>query len=761
MIGERVSHYRILEKLGGGGMGEVYKAEDIKLRRTVALKFLPVYFSRDEDAKQRFIYEAQNASSLDHPNICIIYEIDEIKDLTNIAAGRLFIAMAFYEGETLKKKIQRKSLNLSDVIDIAIQVARGLAKAHHQGIIHRDIKPDNVMITNDGIPKIVDFGLARLAGKTAITRPGITMGTLSYISPEQIQSRKIDQRTDIWSFGVMLYEMMTGELPFKGEIDQAVIYSILNEAPETFRIIIPEQLKKIIYRTLEKNPQNRYPNMEEVIIELQAVEKEKSYLQPIKPKISIAVLPFKNMSEDRNQEYFCDGMSEEIINALTTVKGLRVIARTSSFAFKGRNLDIREIGRKLNVEMIVEGSVRKTEKRLRITAQLINVSDGCHVWSEKFDRAMEDVLMIQDEISLLIVKKLKIELMEEEKNKLMEHGTDNLEAYNLYLLGNFYMFKHTKADLEKAIEYYNKAVEKDNQFLMAYNGLVRGYGDLIYYYYSTHGITYYHSFFEKILACAAKVADNLIRIEPDSIYTHLTLAAYNLNFTWNWETAKTELEKVNQIDPDNDNLHHLLSVYYFYTTDFKNAILEMELAQRDDPFKAEYIFRLGLYYLRARKSDEARRQFLMLIELDPGNYFGYWMLAQTYVLDSNFEKGIELLNKAHGLSNEDEFVLADLGRAYALAGNRKDANEILEKLKLRDKQEPLHPYTFASLYSALDQLDEAFKWTEKTFEEKDPAILHLLGSEGLDNLRKDPRFIKILKKYGFDKYIDTKELKSV
>ncbi|HSR18268.1 MAG TPA: protein kinase, partial [Ignavibacteriaceae bacterium] len=612
MIDQIISHYKILEKLGGGGMGEVYKAVDIKLSRIAALKFLPIYLSRDYEAKQRFIHEAQNASSLDHPNICTIYEIDEIKNLTSKTAGRLFIAMAFYEGETLKEKIRRGLMTPADAIDTAIQVARGLAKAHQQGIIHRDIKPDNVMVTNDGIAKIVDFGLARLTGRSQITRPEITMGTLSYISPEQIHSsNKIDHRTDIWSFGVTLYEMLTGELPFRGEIDQAIIYSILNEAPEPLRINIPEQLKKVIYRALEKNPLDRYQSMDEVVTELQAVEKGKGPVQTEKPRISIAVLPFSNMSEDDTQEYFCDGMAEEIINALTAVKGLRVIARTSSFAFKGKHFDIREIGRKLNVEMIVEGSVRKTEKRLRITAQLINVSEGCHIWSEKFDRTLEDVLSVQDEIALLIVDKLKIELLEDEKNKLTAHGTDDLEAYHLYLLGSFYMFKHTKADLEKAIEYYNKAAEKDNQFLMAYYGLVRSYGDLIYYYYSTHGITYYHSIFEKISASAGKAVDNLIRIDPDSIPTHLTLASYNLNFTGNWETAKAELEKMNQFDHDNHLMHHLLSIYYFYTADFKNAILEMKLALRDDPFQAEYIFRLGLYYLRAGKSEEARGQFLM------------------------------------------------------------------------------------------------------------------------------------------------------
>jgi serine/threonine protein kinase len=349
MEGKIVSHYKILEKLGGGGMGEVYKAEDLKLKRTVALKFLPMYFSRDEEAKRRFIQEAQTASSLDHPNICTIYEIDETKDFPDKALGRLFIAMAYYEGETLKKKIRPRLMNQNNVIDIATQVAKGLAKAHQQGIIHRDIKPANVIVTNDGVVKIVDFGLARLASKSEITRPEITMGTLSYISPEQLQGKQIDHRTDIWSFGVILYEMLTGELPFKGEIDQAIIYSILNEAPEPFKFTFAEQLKRIIQKSLEKNSEDRYQNMEEVISELQVVEKETEPIQLEKAKPSIAVLSFRNISDDEEQEYLCDGMAEEIINALTRIQDLKVIARTSSFMFKKKDMDIREIGKQLNV----------------------------------------------------------------------------------------------------------------------------------------------------------------------------------------------------------------------------------------------------------------------------------------------------------------------------------------------------------------------------------------------------------------------------
>jgi eukaryotic-like serine/threonine-protein kinase len=743
MIGSVVSHYKILEKLGEGGMGEVYKATDLKLNRMTALKFLPAYFSKDEDAKQRFIHEAQNASSLDHPNICTIFEIDETRDSSNTAAGRLFIAMAFYDGVTLKQKIQQRSMSPSDVIDIAAQVASGLAKAHQRGIIHRDVKPENVMVTNDGIAKIVDFGLARFAGRTGITRPGITMGTLSYISPEQIQGKKVDHRTDIWSFGVLLYEMLTGELPFRGEIDQARIYSILNEAPEPLRIRVPEKVKKVLHRTLQKDPRDRYSSMEEVITDLKTLEVEGGHPRTEKPKTSIAVLPFKNMSEDRSQEYFCDGMAEELINALTAVQDLRVIARTSSFSFKRKQIDIREIGRKLNVEMILEGSIRKTENRLRITAQLINVSDGSHLWSGKFDRTLEDVLALQDEISLLIVDKLRIGLMADERSKMTSHGTDNLEAYNLYLLGRFNEAKHSRPCIERAIEYYRKAIDKDEKFLMPYFLIAANYGSLM---------AYYHSLSEHVARSAADVVERVQRIAPDSIPAHLALANYHLNFTRDWDTARMELEKLKELKPDNESVHQHLSIYYFYVGDFDKAILEAELGRKNDPLRVESIVRLGVCYLRARKTREARQQFLLVTELEPDFYLGYWLLGQTDVLDSHCERGIELLTKALALSNEDEYILADLVRAYALAGDKGNALQRLDRLISRNQAEQLHPYTFVSPYCALGRLDEAFQWMEKALEQRDPAFVNLFTAESLDTLRADPRFGKLLTKFGFEKY---------
>ncbi|MGD8979881.1 MAG: serine/threonine-protein kinase, partial [candidate division WOR-3 bacterium] len=367
MIGETISHYRILEELGGGGMGVVYKAKDIKLKRNVALKFLPHDLTRDRTAKQRFIKEAQTASSLDHPNICNIHEIDETKD------GQLFICMACYEGETLKRTIEKGPLDIDRIIDITLQVAQGLVKAHSKEIVHRDIKPANIFITEDGHVKILDFGLAKLVGKSSLTKTGTATGTVAYMSPEQASGEEVSYQTDIWSLGAVLYEMLSGIQPFKGDSWEAVVYAILNNEPQKIRLSrpdTPDALQTVVQRMLQKNPQRRYKNVDNLINDLEPIKNKTAVATaPItdeeRPSASIAVMPFLDMSPRKDQEYFCDGMAEELINSLTHIKDLRVVARTSAFSFKNKNLDVRDIGRKLNVDTVLEGSVRKAGDRLR------------------------------------------------------------------------------------------------------------------------------------------------------------------------------------------------------------------------------------------------------------------------------------------------------------------------------------------------------------------------------------------------------------
>ncbi len=465
MSNKTISHYKILEKIGEGGMGVVYEAEDTKLRRTVALKFLPKELTTDPEARERFIQEAQAAGALDHSNICTVYEIDEVD-------GQTFIVMAYIEGQNLKDRLKSGFLEIEDALEIVIQVADGLREAHEKGIIHRDIKPANIMLTAKGQAKIMDFGLAKLAWGVDLTKTATIMGTVAYMSPEQAKGEKVDHRTDIWSLGAMLYEMLSGERPFKVTHDQAVLYAILNGNPipiTTIRKEIPQELEKIIKKSLEKDPKNRYGDISDMLADLKSVSRIS--LSTMSDIPSIAVLPFVNMSADPENEYFSDGLAEDLINALTKITDLHVVARTSSFAFKGEKVDIREIGQKLNVDHLLEGSVRKVGNRARITAQLIKVKDGYHLWSDRYDRDMEDVFAIQDEITGKIMHKLSVALDVREKRP-EEQRPVNFEAYDLYLKGRYCL---NKFEMDKALTYYQQAIEKDPDYALAYAGIAEVY----------------------------------------------------------------------------------------------------------------------------------------------------------------------------------------------------------------------------------------------------------------------------------------------
>jgi serine/threonine protein kinase len=482
MIGRTISHYEILEKLGEGGMGVVYKARDTKLDRIVAIKLLPPHMSSDPDAVKRFVHEAKTASAIDHQHIGTIYEIDETDD------GSTFIVMAFYEGETLRERIDRDGITVTEALEIASQIASGLARAHEKGIVHRDVKPGNILIDDHGLVKIVDFGLAKLGSLTKMTVVGTTMGTVSYMSPEQARGDEVDHRSDIWALGVVLYEMVTGRVPFRGEYDQAVIYSILNIEPEpviSLRAGVPMELEGIIRKALSKDHEGRYQRMEDIRSDLESFL-DKAPLNPDKDGFaerepSIAVLPFVNISADPENEYFSDGLAEELINALTRLKGLRVVARTSAFRFKGKETDIREIGRQLDVGSILEGSVRKSGNRLRITVQLINVDDGYHIWSDRFDRELEDIFDIQDEIARAVVDKLEVTLSLKPGKPIVKQYTDDFDAYSLYLKGLYNWNLMTPESWILSRECLEKAVAIDPDFAPAYAGLAVWYQSQAYW----------------------------------------------------------------------------------------------------------------------------------------------------------------------------------------------------------------------------------------------------------------------------------------
>jgi serine/threonine-protein kinase len=786
MIGKTISHYKILEELGRGGMGVVYKAQDTKLKRTVALKFLPPELTRDAEAKGRFIREAQAASALEHPNICNIHEINETED------GQLFIVMACYEGKTLKQKLADSPLPVEQAVNIATWIAQGLARAHEEGIVHRDIKPANIIITHRNEVKILDFGLAKLAGQARLTKDTSTLGTVAYMSPEQVSGKEIDHRTDIWSLGVVLFEMLTGQPPFKGDYEQAIIYTILNKEPKPLippasgRTDLSMEVEGIVNKALAKDPDERYQHMADILVDLKLVKKEvevgsrkqrgsttavtatpqkRTYLFggiatliilflfalyvffPSRSgkvdRKSIAVLPFQNMNKGEENEYFSDGITEDIITQLSKIRELRVISRTSSMRYKKTEKTLREIGEKLQVAAVLEGSVRREGDDVRITAQLIDAESDEHIWAETYDREMTHIFAIQSDVAQQIALALKAKLSPTEKQRIDRKPTENLEAYNLYLKGRYFWNKRTEMDLKKAIEHFEEAIGLDSNYGLGYAGLADSY-NLLPTYSSYPGKEAYPK--------AKEAALKALEIDNTLSEAHNSLAWIKMMYDWDWEGAEKEFKRAIELNPGYATAHHWYALYLMRMSRFDDAMEEIRKAHELDPLSLVINRAMGNVFLGARRYGQAIDALQRTNEMDPNFSLMHFLLGKAFLLKSMYEEALAEFQKEKELSM-GRWPPLDLhiGITYVLMGKRGEAQEVLDNLRERLKQTHDSPAGLAALYFALGKKDQGFEWLEKAYEEGNLKGPWRLKIDPLyDGVRSDPRFKELLKKVGLE-----------
>jgi serine/threonine protein kinase/Tfp pilus assembly protein PilF len=754
MIGDTILHYRIIEELGRGGMGVVYLAEDTNLSRKVAIKFLPHNISANSEERERFKNEAKAAAALNHPNISTIHSIETSGD-------EVFIVMEFVDGVELKDKIKSGPIQNDEAVNIGIQIAEGLEAAHKKGIIHRDIKSQNIMITKDGIVKIMDFGLAKMRGETQLTRIGTTIGTAAYISPEQARGEEVDQRTDIWSFGVVLYEMLTGKLPFPGDYEQAVIYSILNEESKVASTVVPG-MRRIILKALTKDVNKRYQSADEIIKDLRSLRetpsgKRQITLRPVnlrwiiaalliiavvisvylltvphtfKESVkTIAVLPFTDLSPNKGQEYFADGLTEELMNVMAQNPRLRVTSRTSAFSFRGTETPIKTIAEKLNVKYILEGSVSKSGSKIRITAELVNVATDTYMWSDTYDEKWKDVLTLQDTISRSVAEALDVALL---GGKIPASETEtNPEAYNDYLQGRYFGRQLTKQNLETAIGFYRKALAIDPNYARAWAGLSTTHSNQAGFGYIP---------MEKGYDEARREAEKALELDPNLGVAYAALGWIKQYYDWDWIGADSAYNKAMKLEPESSGIIGNAAQLLATLGQFNKAIILDHRAIQLDPISTSARFNLGFHAYYTGRFEESIASFRKELELNPHISQTHTYIGLVYLAKGDLNSASEAINK----ETDPFWHLYGLALINYAMGKKKESDDELNEIIKEDQNDSA--FQIAEIYAYRGEKDKAIEWLERAYKQRDSGLAEMKGDPLLRNIEKDPAYVQFLKK---------------